>query len=80
MTKKPKLFGYFFPFSFVFCRWLPFEFESIDSPREHPFDYEGIYSQAYALYQQSFRFWFSQQEIMDASRETTQLTDDTDIF
>ena len=27
----------------------------IESPREHPFNYEGIYAQAYALYQQSFR-------------------------
>ena len=48
-------------------RWLPVEIESIDSPREHPFDYEGIYSQAYALYQQGFRFWFSQQEIKELS-------------
>ena len=48
-------------------RWLPFEIESIDSPREHPFDYEGIYSQAYALYRQGFRFWFSQQEIRELS-------------
>ena len=47
--------------------WLPFEIESIDSPREHPFDYEGIYSQAYALYRQGFRFWFSQQEIRELS-------------
>ena len=45
-------------------RWLPFEVESIDSPREHPFDYTGIYSQAYALYQQGFRFWFSRDEIL----------------
>mgnify|MGYP002523821272 CR=1 FL=1 len=44
-------------------RWLPFEVESIDSPRDHPFNYEGIYSQAYALYQQGFRFWFSREEI-----------------
>ena len=44
-------------------RWLPFEVESIDSPREHPFDYEGIYSQAYALYKQGFQFWFSKAEI-----------------
>jgi len=44
-------------------RWLPFEIESIESPREHPFDYTGIYSQAYALYRQGFRYWFSQQEI-----------------
>ena len=44
-------------------RWLPFEIEHIRSPRDDPFDYEGIYSQAYALYQQGFQFWFSQQEI-----------------
>ena len=44
-------------------RWLPFEVESIDSPREHPFDYKGIYSQAYALYKQGFQFWFSKAEI-----------------
>ena len=29
-------------------RWLPFEVESIMSPRDHPFNYEGVYSQAYA--------------------------------
>ena len=45
-------------------RWLPFEVESIESPREHPFDYEGIYSQAYALYRKGFRFWFSRDEIL----------------
>ena len=27
-------------------RWLPFEIERITSPREVPFDYQGIYSQA----------------------------------
>ena len=32
-------------------RWLPFEVEQIESPRDKPFNYEGIYSQAYALYQ-----------------------------
>ena len=48
-------------------RWLPFEIESILSPRDHPFNYEGIYSQAYALYQQGFQFWFSQQEIQQLS-------------
>ena len=45
-------------------RWLPFEVKSIESPREHPFDYTGIYSQAYALYRQGFRFWFSRDEIL----------------
>ena len=44
-------------------RWLPFEIESIESPREHPFNYEGIYAQAYALYRQGFRYWFTQEEI-----------------
>jgi predicted P-loop ATPase len=38
--------------------------ESIESPRDHPFDYTGIYSQAYALYQQGFRYWFSREEIL----------------
>ena len=45
-------------------RWLPFEIESIESPRDHPFDYENIYAQAYALYQQGFQFWFSREEIL----------------
>ena len=30
-------------------RWLPFEVENIDSPMSSPFNYEGIYSQAYAV-------------------------------
>ena len=45
-------------------RWLPFEVESITSPREVPFDYEGIYAQAYALYREGFHFWFSREEIL----------------
>ena len=43
-------------------RWLPFEVECIDNPREHPFDYEGIYAEAYALYRQGFRHYFSKAE------------------
>ena len=43
-------------------RWLPFEVESIASPRDLPFDYEGIYSQAYALYLQDFPYYFSDVE------------------
>ena len=43
-------------------RWLPFEVDSILSPREHPFDYEGIYSEAYALYKEGFHYWFSPYE------------------
>ena len=49
-------------------RWLPFEVESIESPRDHPFNYEGIYSQAYALYQQGFQYWFSREEIQRLSK------------
>jgi len=48
-------------------RWLPFEVDSIESPREHPFNYEGIYSQAYALYQQGYRYWFTQEEMEQLS-------------
>ena len=35
-------------------RWLPFEVVSIDSPRDHPFDYENIYAQAYVVYRHLF--------------------------
>ena len=48
-------------------RWLPFEVESIMSPRNNPFDYEGIYAQAYALYQEGFQYWFSREEIVRLS-------------
>ena len=37
-------------------RWLPFEVESILSPREHPFHYEGIYAQALSLYASGFQY------------------------
>ena len=43
-------------------RWLPFIVESITSPKEVPFEYEGIYAQAYALYRQGFRHYFSKAE------------------
>ena len=33
---------------------------------------EGIYSQAYALYRQGFRFWFSREEILRLSRHNRQ--------
>lgn len=45
-------------------RWLPFEVENIDSPWEADIPYEGIYSQAYALYRDvNFRYWFTDEEI-----------------
>lgn len=43
-------------------RWLPFEVDSILPPREIPFDYEAIYSQAYALYLQGYEYYFSSVE------------------
>ena len=45
--------------------------ESIESPREHPFDYEAIYSEAYALYRQGFRYYFSkaEEEVLKAHNE-----------
>ena len=44
-------------------RWLPFEVDSIESPLTSPFDYDAIYSQAYTLYQQGFRYWLDKPEI-----------------
>ena len=43
-------------------RWLPFEVESITSPRHHPFNYAGIFSQAYALFKKGFHYWFNEKE------------------
>ena len=44
-------------------RWLPFEVDSIESPLTSPFDYDAIYSQAYTLYRQGFRYWLDKPEI-----------------
>lgn len=38
-------------------RWLPFEVLRIDDPNTHPFNYEGIYSQAYSLWKSGFKYW-----------------------
>ena len=43
-------------------RWLPFMVDSIDSPYDTPIDYVGLYAQAYALWQQGFRYWFDDAE------------------
>ena len=53
-------------------RWLPFEVESIVSPRDHPFHYEGIYSQALALYKNGFQYWFTKEEIQELNRHNRQ--------
>ena len=43
-------------------RWLAFKVENIESPRSMPFDYAGIYAQAYYLYRNGFEYWFSGDE------------------
>ena len=53
-------------------RWLPFEVESVVSPRDHPFHYEGIYSQALALYKSGFQYWFTKEEIQELNRHNKQ--------
>ena len=53
-------------------RWLPFEVESIESPQTTPFDYDAIYAQAYALYQQGFQYWFSPNEIRKMAQHNRQ--------
>ena len=53
-------------------RWLPFEVVSIESPLSQPFNYEGIYSQAYALYRQGFRYWFDRNEILQLAQHNKQ--------
>ena len=53
-------------------RWLPFMIESIDSPYEHPFDYKGIYAQAYALYREGFCYWFTDEENAELEQHNRQ--------
>lgn len=53
-------------------RWLPFEVESILSPRDHPFHYEGIYAQALSLYTSGFQYWFTKEEILELNRHNKQ--------
>ena len=49
-------------------RWLPFEVKEIQSPLAVPFEHDAIYAQAYALYQQGFRYWFNREEIEQLQR------------
>ena len=53
-------------------RWLPFEVESIVSPRDHPFCYDGIYAQALALYKSGFQYWFTKEEIQELNHHNRQ--------
>ena len=43
-------------------RWLAFKVENITPPGVLPFEYEGIYAQAYWLYRNGFEYWFSGEE------------------
>ena len=53
-------------------RWLPFEVKEIQSPLAVPFEHDAIYAQAYALYQQGFRYWFNREEIEQLQRHNMQ--------
>ena len=64
-------------------RWLPFRIVSIDSPYEHPFDYESIYAQAYALYRSGFAYWLNDEEnteIAQHNRQFEELTAEEELI
>ncbi len=42
--------------------------ESIVSPRDYPFNYGGIFSQALALFKGGYRYWFSKEEVQSLNR------------
>jgi predicted P-loop ATPase len=46
-------------------RWLAFKVESLLSPLDIPFEYEGLYAQAYHLYKEGFQYWFDNSEAAD---------------
>lgn len=43
-------------------RWIAVEVQEIDDPHTNPIPYEGLYSQALALFEQGFRYWFDSHE------------------
>ena len=43
-------------------RFLTFEVTHIETPQEYDYQYAGLYAQAYALWQQGFRYWFDEKE------------------
>lgn len=49
-------------------RWLPFEADYIDDPRTVKYDYDGIYSQALALWRSGMAYWFNGSEISVMAR------------
>lgn len=49
-------------------RWLPFEVTGITDPRTTVYNYEGIYSQAVALWRGGMTYWFNNSEISAMAR------------
>ena len=49
-------------------RWLPFEVENIQNPREHPIDHDAIFAEAFELYREGFQYWFSEGEMQELQR------------
>ena len=43
-------------------RFLSFEVLHIPAPQTYPYNYEGMYAQAYALWKGGFRYWFDAEE------------------
>ena len=52
-------------------RFLTFEVESIVPPQTYDYGYEGVYAQAYALWQQGFRYWFNDEENAEINRHNS---------
>ena len=52
-------------------RFLTFEVESIVPPQTYDYGYEGVYAQAYALWQQGFRYWFNEEENAEINRRNS---------
>jgi hypothetical protein len=53
-------------------RALVFRVEVLVSPMEKPFNYEGIYSQAYYLMQHGFQYYFNKEEQAELERHNKQ--------
>jgi hypothetical protein len=53
-------------------RMLVFRVEVTQSPIDHPFNYEGIYSQAYYLMQNGFQYYFDREEQAELERHNKQ--------
>ena len=53
-------------------RFLTFEVESIVPPQNYDYGYEGVYTQAYTLWRQGFRYWFDEEENAEINRRNTE--------